>query len=124
VNNEIRNKALVIFAQGEKELQNAHKHLGKSIDGKVRAIVRRAAGFYIDGLLTLSPRDNYGSSFINHLKALQFDSTVPEDIRNSAEVLTLKVGDEDLSGIDAIRHGESIIDYCKISLHQIKSEFF
>ena len=84
MNKELKNKAIVLFAQGEKELQNAHKHLGKSIDGKVRAIVRRAAGYFIDGLLTLNPKDNYGSSFINHLKALQYDDTVPENIRKSA----------------------------------------
>ncbi|MCP5064674.1 MAG: hypothetical protein GY936_19740 [Ignavibacteriae bacterium] len=60
----------------------------------------------------MNPKDNYGSSFINHLKALQFDSTVPESIKSSAELLTMKVSDNDLSGIDAIRHGK-IITYCK-----------
>ncbi len=113
MNNELRNKAIVLFAQGEKELQNAHRHLGKSIDGKVRAIVRRAAGYFIDGLLTLNPKENYGSSFINHLKALQFDSSVPDSVRKSSAILTMKVSDEDLSGSDAIRHGEIIINYCK-----------
>ncbi|MCP5064673.1 MAG: hypothetical protein GY936_19735 [Ignavibacteriae bacterium] len=56
MNNELKNKAMVQFALGEKELQNAHKHLGKSIDGKVRAIVRRAVGFLYQWTFNLEPK--------------------------------------------------------------------
>jgi HEPN domain-containing protein len=113
MNKDKLNRAKIFFAQGEREIANAKNKLNDSNDGKVRTLARRAAGFYIDGLLEIKPRDHYGSSFINHLKALQNDHEVPINVREAANKLTNKVGVDDLTGVDSIMFAEIIIDYCK-----------
>ncbi len=116
MNKDNINRAKIFFAQGEREINNAKSKLNDNNDGKVRTLARRAAGFYIDGLLALKPRNNYGNSFINHLKALRNDLDVPENIREAANKLTTKVGVDDLSGHDSIIFAEIIIDYCKLNV--------
>lgn len=113
MNKENINKAKILFAQGDREIQRAKELLNDNNDGKVRTLARRAAGFYIDGLLVIEPRIHYGNSFINHLKAIQNDDSIPTNIITAANKLTSKTGVKDLTGVDSIMYAELIIDYCK-----------
>jgi uncharacterized protein (UPF0147 family) len=121
--NEKLNKAKVSFAQGEKELLNAKANLNQFYDGKIRAIARRASGFYIDGFITLTDREHYGKSFMNHLRGLSKDTSIPKKINNSANELILQIKNEELSGTKAIWHADVIINFCKEKLIEIENEF-
>ncbi len=107
------NKMKVMFAQGERELSSVQPHLAEGNHGKVRTICRRAAGFYLGGLLEIIPKANYGNSFMNNLRGLQRDTEVPEQIRLSAEKLVVHTNSEQISGEEAVKCAEMIINYCK-----------
>lgn len=119
--NERLNKAKISFAQGEKELLNAKANLNQYYDGKIRAIARRASGLYIYGFITLTDREHYGKSFMNHLRGLSNDTSIPKKINNSANALILQIKNEELSGTEAILHAEVIINFCKEKLNEIEN---
>jgi HEPN domain-containing protein len=48
---------------------------------------RRAAGMAWNGVLSLAPDEAYGRSYMDHLKAMAGDATVPETIRAAAQAL-------------------------------------
>ena len=48
---------------------------------------RRAAGMAWNAVLVIAPDDSYGRSYMEHLKALAADATVPEPIRLAAQSL-------------------------------------
>ena len=73
MNREAKNKAAVLFAQGDLELQKAVNAEKEKFDGKVRTCSRRSSGFYLDALLTVQPKQFYGKSFMSHLKGLLLD---------------------------------------------------
>ena len=112
MNKELFNIIKISFANGDKELQNAIDNINKFYDGKIRAIARRAAGFYIDGFVKLTNKDKYGSSFMNHLRGLSNDDEVPKEIRNSANLLIMKITSEELNGQQAISQVDIIKKYC------------
>ena len=112
MNKELFNIIKISFANGDKELQNAKDNINKFYDGKIRAIARRAAGFYIGGFVKLTNKDHYGSSFMNHLRGLSNDNEVPKEIRNSANLLIMKITSEELSGQQSISQVEIIKKYC------------
>ena len=118
MNNEILNRVKIKFAQGDKELENAKDNLNYFYDGKIRAIARRAAGFYLEGFAIYFNKERYGNSFINHLRGLQNDNTIPLKIKLSSKELTQKMTNDYLSGIDAISHAETIINYCKEEVYK------
>jgi HEPN domain-containing protein len=48
---------------------------------------RRAAGMAWNAVLAVSPDDQYGRSYVDHLRALAQDATVPAPVRSAAEAL-------------------------------------
>lgn len=113
MNKEVYNIVKINFANGCKEFQNAETNLNIFYDGKIRAIARRAAGFYIQGFLAFSEKEDYGSSFMNHLRGLSNDIEIPVGIRNAADLLIMKMTNEELTGQKAINQAEIIIQFCK-----------
>ncbi len=111
------NKAKVLFAQGENEIYRAKGFASQNDDGKARTSSRRAAGFFLEGLLTLKPKDYYGRSFMSFLRGLIVDDEIPEDIKNSAKILIEKP--VNLNGENAIVNAEKIIEYCKNEFEQL-----
>ena len=109
---ELLNKVKINFAYGKKEIELAKNNLGSFYDGKIRAIARRASGFYIEGLIKFHEKTNYGNSFMNHLKAISKDSSIPQDVKNAANFLTMKMTNENLSGTQAVEQAEVIINFC------------
>ena len=118
MNKEILNKVKVNFAQGEREFQNAKQNLNVYYDGKIRTIARRAVGFYVDGYVIFTNKKHYGNSFMNHLRGLENDKTIPTEINNSASALTMKMKNEELTGKEAIKHAEILISFCKEELNK------
>ncbi|MCB9260274.1 MAG: hypothetical protein H6612_13085 [Ignavibacteriales bacterium] len=122
MNKDILNKTNILFAQGEKEFLKAKQNINKFYDGKIRTLARRACGFYLDGFLTFSNKDNYGKSFINHLKAIVNDDSVPNSVRDAANNLSIKVNNDELSGNAALNYSETIINFCLKEFTKYKSE--
>jgi len=111
--NDKINKMKVMFAQGERELASVEPHLSEGNHGKVRTICRRAAGFYLGGLLEVFPKKNYGMSFMNNLRGLQNDADVPDSVRQNAEKLITHTNNFQLNGKEAVECAIIIIEYCK-----------
>lgn len=51
------------------------------------ASARRAAGMALNGALIVEPSDDYGRSYVDHLRALERDDRVPAAVRDAAHVL-------------------------------------
>lgn len=113
MNNEILNKIKLLIANGNFELEKANDSIKIGFDGKARTCARRAAGFFIQAFLTLNEKENYGKSFMNNLKSLKDDSSMPTSIRNSASLLSEHISDFELSGEKAILEANNIIDFIK-----------
>jgi hypothetical protein len=81
--------------------------------GKARVCARRGCGMAIEHWLEFHPNRNYGASAITMLSKLQKDDTIPKEIRDAAERLTIKVGQNFETGIedDPLKDGEIIIEY-------------
>jgi uncharacterized protein (UPF0147 family) len=122
MNKELYNIIKISFANGDKELQNAKENINKYYDGKIRAIARRAAGFYIDGFVKLTNKDHYGSSFMNHLRGMNNDHKVPREIRKSANLLIMKMTNDELTGQQAINQAEIIKKYCVDELNKLNED--
>ncbi len=56
--------------------------------GMARVCGRRASGMAIGYWLEKEPREEYGTSYIAHLKALMEDETIHPDVREAAKRLT------------------------------------
>ncbi len=117
MNNQNINKTKVLFAQGENELARAKSFAAGNDDGKARTSARRAAGFYLEGLLLLNQKDFYGKSFMSFLRGLTVDNDVPVQVKNSAGILVNKPNG--LNGEAAISHAEIIIEYCKSEFNKL-----
>ncbi len=107
------NKAKVLIAQGQNELSRVKEPLEIGFDGKVRTICRRAVGFYIAASLELFPKDNYGKSFMNNIRALASDNEAPQNVKLSADKLLVHTNTLQLSGSEAVKCAETIILFCK-----------
>ena len=107
------NKIKILFAQGKKEMESAVRILVEGNEGKVRTLCRRAAGFYLQGLLEVFPKTNYGNSFMNNLRALENDLQNPESVRFSAGKLIVHTNKLQINGKEAVEYASIIIDYCK-----------
>ncbi len=51
------------------------------------AAMKRAAGMALNGALCVVPREDWGRSYVEHLKALAEDDSVPEVVSESARVI-------------------------------------
>src|SRR3954447_10465897 len=71
----------------ENELLRARKALAIKQQRMAVAGVRRAAGMAWNAVLSIAPDEAYGRSYMDHLKALQEDATVPPSIREAARQL-------------------------------------
>ena len=73
------------------ELTRAKKALEEGNIGMARVCVRRACGISISFWLEDNPRQGYGESAMNQLKSIQSDDTVPMEVKDAAERLTMHV---------------------------------
>jgi len=62
--------------------------------GMARVCARRACGISISFWLEDNPRQGYGESAINQLKSIQLDDTIPKEVKDAAERLTIKITDQ------------------------------
>lgn len=68
-----------------RELRGAEQ-AQKDHDGRAAVIaVKRAAGMALRGMLEQAPDPSYGKNYIEHVKALAHDESVPEAVRVAAE---------------------------------------
>jgi len=119
MNKDLKNKAAVLFAQGDLELNKAYEADKIKFDGKVRTCSRRASGFYLDALLTVSPKEFYGKSFMSHLRGILSDNSVPQKVKDSAKLLLVKASVKEISGAAAINSAKIIMDYCKSEFEKV-----
>jgi len=71
----------------EGELARARSALSAKQQRPGVAGCRRAAGMAWNAVLVVAPDDAYGRSYMDHLKALADDATVPEPVRAAARAL-------------------------------------
>ena len=67
--------------------------------GMARVCARRACGMSISFWLQDNPRRVYGESAMNQLRSIQSDDTIPKDVKDAAERLTIKATDQSDSKI-------------------------
>src|SRR5512140_3852988 len=51
------------------------------------AAMKRAAGMALNGALRVVPRDDWGRSYVDHLKALAGDPSLPRAVSEAAEAV-------------------------------------
>ena len=95
------------------ELSRAKQAVNEGNIGMARVCARRACGSAIAFWLQINPRDSYGESAMNQLKSIQSDDTIPKEVKDAAERLTIKVADQTTSPIsdDPITDSEIITRY-------------
>jgi HEPN domain-containing protein len=71
----------------ENELLRARHALHTKQQRPGVAGARRAAGMAWNAVLSIAPDEAYGRSYMDHLKAMATDATVPETIRDAARQL-------------------------------------
>jgi HEPN domain-containing protein len=75
---------------------------------------RRAAGMALNGALLVEPNEGWGRSYVDHLRALERDTSIPEQVRQAcgylmemrppgADILTLHGPRSDERLLDAAR---------------------
>jgi|WetSurMetagenome_2_1015567.scaffolds.fasta_scaffold405118_1 hypothetical protein len=103
------------IAQIEKEFSTARKALSEGNAGKVRVCARRAAGQAIAWFLSKNPKAGWGADAMSQLSGLKLDACFPEEVREAAARLTMKMTDQFTypSSTDPIRDSTTIVDYIK-----------
>lgn len=69
------------------ELERARRAWQQGNAGMSRVCSRRAAGMALKAWLAITPREAYGTSFMQHLRALADDDTVDAGAREAAHRL-------------------------------------
>jgi HEPN domain-containing protein len=69
------------------ELSQAEKAFGSQDVTAATARIKRAAGMALNAALIVHPNETWGRSYVDHLRALVLDPSVPEPVRLSAELL-------------------------------------
>lgn len=110
--NENINKAKVLTAQGDRDIQIAQSSLEEGNEGKTRTASRRAAGFYISALNLLDDSYDYGDNFIANLRNLFYNNEAPSEVREAAMNLLERLSNKELSGKAAVDYAKIIIDFC------------
>ncbi len=113
MNSKILLRYTTAKANCENELFLAKLALEEGNHGKVRTCVRRAIGFLTEIYLLENPNSQYGHSFMNNLRGIIGDLSIPENIRNSAEILITKTSNYEVDGKTALENGEIVIEYFK-----------
>ena len=67
-----------------RELAVAEQALAERQPPAAAAAMKRAAGMALNGALRLVPRQDWGRSYVEHLKALAEDASVPKSVSESA----------------------------------------
>jgi HEPN domain-containing protein len=73
---------------GLADLERAQKAYAQRNARAGLAGARRAAGMALNGALIVEPNEAWGRSYVDHLKALGRDSSVPERVREACKELT------------------------------------
>jgi hypothetical protein len=62
--------------------------------GMARVCARRACGISISFWLQNNTSKRYGESVMNQLRSVQSDDTIPKEVKDAAERLTIKIADQ------------------------------
>jgi len=115
-------RAISIQDSVAKELQKLEYATRIHNFGMARVCGRRASGMAIHYWLEKKPRDgNYGSSYINHLKALAEDEAIHPDVRAAAKRLSVskdQVGKQEIS-VNPLEDAILIIRYVEHRLNEV-----
>ncbi len=69
------------------ELTLARQSFDRRMAGAAAAALKRAAGMALNGALRVVPREDWGRSYVEHLRALASDGTVPAAVAEAAGLL-------------------------------------
>ncbi len=99
--------------QIEHELAAAREALRAGNDGRARVCARRAAGEAITWYLTRHPQPFWPVDAIRQLLMVKEDGAFPQEIRDAAARLTMKVTEQFAytSGSEPLQDARRIIDY-------------
>ncbi len=70
-----------------KELALAEQAFTEHQPSTAAAAMKRAAGMALNGALCVVPRDDWGRSYVDHLKAIVADGSVPKVVAEAAEAI-------------------------------------
>jgi hypothetical protein len=103
----------IVLMNIDAELSRAKQAMEEGNIGMARVCVRRACGNAVSFWLHNNPGYSYGESAINQLKSIQSEATVPTEVKDAAERLTIKVVDPSDSKItnDPIADAKIITNY-------------
>lgn len=69
------------------EARRAEEAFAKNDARAGAASVKRAAGMALNGALLVEPDDAWGRSYVDHVRALSRDRTVPEAVREACRIV-------------------------------------
>jgi HEPN domain-containing protein len=96
------------------ELREAEKSLAKRDQKTGYTQLRRAAGKALNAALSYEPQDAWGRSYMDHVRALAEDASVPEQVRASATKLVhASPNDVKLIMLKPERHYETLVEAAK-----------
>ena len=94
------------------ELSRANDALSRGQSRAALAGCKRAAGMALNGALLVAPNAAWGRSYLEHLGALAYDSTVPDPVRRACStVLRARAADPDVvdKAYDVIAHAWFVV---------------
>ena len=68
-----------------RELAVAEQAFAERQPPAAAAAMKRAAGMALNGALRVVPRDDWGRSYVDHLKALAVDTSLPKSVSEAAD---------------------------------------
>jgi len=93
------------------ELRRAEASLKAHDHAAGLAGARRAAGMALNGALLVEPREAWGRSYVDHLRALPRDETLPERVREaSRHLLEVRPPGADILMLHGPRSDEKLLD--------------
>jgi HEPN domain-containing protein len=96
------------------EIREAEKSLAQRDQRTGYACLRRGAGKALNGALLLEPNPGWGRSYMDHVRALAADTTVPEAVRSAAQKLVgADPNDRTLVLLVPTRHYATLVEAAK-----------
>jgi HEPN domain-containing protein len=100
-------QALAEVRRAEASLK-AHDHAGGL------AGTRRAAGMALNGALLVEPNEAWGRSYVDHLRALARDESVPRTVREGSQyLLEVRPPGSDILSLRGPRSDEKLLEAAK-----------
>jgi len=101
------------FDQIEKECASAREAVNTGNDGKVRVCARRVVSHAVTWFLTKNPEKQWRPDAIGQLQSLAQDTFFPQDIRDAAVRLSMRVTEQFKysSPTDPLADAQRIITY-------------